>query len=169
MIAHSQVDSPIGPLAITVSPKGLTGLLFGTSTKRDAASGEIAGALRAYFGGDLHAIDGLEVDPSGTAFQRKVWAALRTIPAGQTWSYARLAREVGKPTATRAVGAANGANPVAIVIPCHRVIASDGTLGGYGGGLPLKKYLLELEGVHLSARVAAEFQEPLFRVNPAAS
>ena len=83
---------------------------------------------------------------SGTDFQRKVWSTLRKIPRGQTRSYAWLAQQVGKPKATRAVGAACGANPIPVVIPCHRVIASDGSLGGFGGGLPIKRRLLQLEG-----------------------
>ena len=105
-----------------------------------------ASALRRYFGGDLAALDGVEVDTGGTPFQQSVWRALRRIPAGTTWSYARLAREIGRPAATRAVAAANGANPVSIVIPCHRVIGSDGSLTGYGGGLPRKRWLLVHEG-----------------------
>ena len=88
---------------------------------------------------------GLEVDPDGTEFQRRVWAALRRIPAGETTSYGAIARELAMPTASRAVGAANGANPVAIVVPCHRVISSGGGLGGYGGGVALKRRLLALE------------------------
>lgn len=103
-------------------------------------------ALRAYFDGELAAIDHLEVDLGGTPFQRRVWAALRRIPAGRTISYADLARGSGKPAAFRAVGAANGSNPVPLVVPCHRVIASSGALGGYGGGLSRKRWLLAHEG-----------------------
>jgi O-6-methylguanine DNA methyltransferase len=102
-------------------------------------------AIEAYFAGDVTALDALPVDPAGTEFQRRVWAALRTIPAGETRSYAAVASAVGAPRAVRAVGAANGANPVAIAIPCHRVIASDGTLHGYGGGLERKRWLLAHE------------------------
>jgi len=103
-------------------------------------------ALTAYFDGDLAAIDRLEVKTNGTAFQEAAWAALRAIPAGATRSYAQQAVAMGKPKAMRAVGLANGANPVAIVTPCHRVIGADGGLTGYGGGLERKRLLLELEG-----------------------
>ena len=106
-------------------------------------------ALRAYLNGRLDALDGLPVDAGGTPFQREVWAALRTIPAGVTWSYKRLAEQIGRPAAVRAVGLANGANPIGIVVPCHRVIGADGSLTGYGGGLPRKRWLLEHEGVLL--------------------
>ncbi len=102
-------------------------------------------ALRAYFDGDLGALDRVRVDMGGTPFQRSVWAALRRIPAGGTISYAELARRVGRPKACRAVGAANGSNPVALIVPCHRVVAADGTMGGYGGGLDRKRWLLEHE------------------------
>jgi methylated-DNA-[protein]-cysteine S-methyltransferase len=110
--------------------------------------GETAGltALTAYFGGDLTAIDRVEVDTGGTTFQKRVWDELRKIPAGRTISYAELATRVGDPKATRAVGAANGKNPVSIVVPCHRVVAKGGKLGGYGGGLDRKRWLLAHEG-----------------------
>lgn len=103
-------------------------------------------ALRAYFHGDLHEIDGLAVEAGGTSFQRTVWTALREIPCGSTVSYGELARRIGRPAAVRAVGLANGSNPVAVVVPCHRVIGSNGTLTGYGGGLERKRWLLEHEG-----------------------
>lgn len=106
----------------------------------------IARAMEAYFAGDLRAIDALPVATGGTAFQREVWAVLREIPAGTTTSYGALAARLGKPGASRAVGLANGANPVGIVVPCHRVIGADGMLTGYGGGLPRKKWLLAHEG-----------------------
>jgi methylated-DNA-[protein]-cysteine S-methyltransferase len=108
--------------------------------------GGLSAALRAYFKGDLGAIDELPVATNGTAFQQGVWKALRKIGRGRTISYAELARRIGKPRAVRAVGLANGQNPISIVVPCHRVIGSDGTLTGYGGGLPRKKWLLEHEG-----------------------
>ncbi len=103
-------------------------------------------ALAAYFAGDLAAIDRLEVETAGTSFQRRVWAALRTIPPGAPISYAQLAERIDQPRAVRAVGLANGANPVGIVVPCHRVIGSDGSLTGYGGGLERKRWLLAHEG-----------------------
>jgi O-6-methylguanine DNA methyltransferase len=103
-------------------------------------------ALSAYFDGDARALDSVPVDLTGTEFQREVWAALRTIPPGRTLSYGDLAKKIGRPTAVRAVGAANGANPVSLVVPCHRVIAADGTLCGYGWGLERKRWLLAHEG-----------------------
>jgi methylated-DNA-[protein]-cysteine S-methyltransferase len=102
-------------------------------------------AIVAYFDGDIAALSDLAVRPPGTAFQRSVWAALRTIPAGSTWSYAALARAVGRPRAYRAVAQANGANPIPLVIPCHRVIAADGGLGGFSAGLHRKRFLLAHE------------------------
>ncbi len=102
-------------------------------------------ALRAYFAGDLTAIDNLPVETAGTLFQRLVWRALREIPCGQTISYAQLAQRIGRPAAARAVGLANGANPVSIVVPCHRVIGASGSLTGYGGGLERKRWLLTHE------------------------
>ena len=104
-----------------------------------------ASALAAYFDGDLHAIDSLRVATGGTAFQRTVWRALRDIPTGHTISYGELARRLGKPAAVRAVGLANGANPIGVVVPCHRVIGADGALTGYGGGLERKRWLLNHE------------------------
>jgi methylated-DNA-[protein]-cysteine S-methyltransferase len=99
-------------------------------------------ALRAYFGGELAAIDAIAVETLGTSFQRSVWRALRDIPCGTTISYAELARRIGRPASVRAVGLANGANPISVVVPCHRVIGSDGTLTGYGGGIERKRWLL---------------------------
>ncbi|HZT51215.1 MAG TPA: methylated-DNA--[protein]-cysteine S-methyltransferase [Stellaceae bacterium] len=111
-------------------------------------------ALEAYFAGDLAAIAGLPTATNGTPFQRAVWEALRRIPAGCTRSYAALAAEIGRATATRAVGLANGANPIAIVVPCHRVIGADGSLTGYGGGLDRKRWLLAHERVAVAANDA---------------
>jgi len=118
---------------------GEIALAAGRSTARLEAH------LDAYLGGDLGALDRVAVDPGGTALQRRVWSALRAIPPGETRSYAAVAREVGAPRAVRAVGAANAANPVSIVVPCHRVIASDGQLQGYAGGLARKQWLLRHE------------------------
>ncbi|MDZ7675621.1 MAG: methylated-DNA--[protein]-cysteine S-methyltransferase [Acidimicrobiales bacterium] len=109
-----------------------------------------AAAVRAYVDGDLEAIDALAVDAVGTEFQQTVWAALRTIPLGDTWSYQDLAEAIGNIGATRAVGTANGANPVSVVVPCHRVVRADGSLGGYGGGLDRKAWLLAHEGARLA-------------------
>ena len=110
--------------------------------------GGVATVLRRYLDGDAAAIDALSVDTGGTPFQERVWRALRDIPYGTTISYGELARRVGEPTAVRAVGAANGANPICIVVPCHRVIGADGSLTGYGGGLPRKRWLLAHEAKH---------------------
>jgi methylated-DNA-[protein]-cysteine S-methyltransferase len=104
-------------------------------------------ALRDYFAGDLAATDAIPVATNGTPFQRDVWTALRTIPAGTTLSYGALARQLGRPNSVRAVGLANAANPVAIVVPCHRIIGTDGSLTGYGGGIDRKRWLLAHEGV----------------------
>jgi methylated-DNA-[protein]-cysteine S-methyltransferase len=103
-------------------------------------------ALAAYFAGELHAIDDLPTAASGSPFQQEVWRALRAIPCGETISYAILARRIGRPGAMRAVGLANGANPIGVVVPCHRVIGADGSLTGYGGGLHRKRWLLAHEG-----------------------
>jgi len=160
-IVLSRYESPIGPLVLAAEGDVLLALEFpdrsrklrermksfnpGAEVDEGAASKKITSTLDAYFGGDVSAIDRLEVRTEGTAFQREVWATLRRIPAGQVWSYKELARAVGRPKAMRAVGAANGANPVALVVPCHRVIATGGGLGGYGGGLHRKEWLLRHE------------------------
>lgn len=105
----------------------------------------LADAINRYFAGDLHAIDALPVQTAGTAFQREVWRALREIPCGTTIPYAKLAERIGRPKAVRAVGLANGSNPIGVVVPCHRVIGSDGSLTGYGGGIERKRWLLQHE------------------------
>lgn len=115
----------------------------------------VRGALLAYFDGDASALDGLDWAASGTPFQLKVWETLCTIPAGETLSYAGLAERIGRPSAVRAVGLANGANPISLVVPCHRVIGADGSLTGYGGGLPRKRWLLAHEGASFKERIAA--------------
>jgi methylated-DNA-[protein]-cysteine S-methyltransferase len=120
----------------------------GTYTLKPARDpGGLTSAMRRYFKGDLSVIEKLPTKTAGTPFQRSVWKALRKIKCGSTISYAELARRIGKPKAVRAVGLANGQNPVSVVVPCHRVIGSNGSLTGYGGGLPRKKWLLEHEGV----------------------
>jgi methylated-DNA-[protein]-cysteine S-methyltransferase len=113
--------------------------------------GPLRPAFAAYFGGDARALEQVAWDGAGTEFQRKVWRALCDIPAGETISYATLAQRIGRPTAVRAVGLANGSNPVALVVPCHRVIGSNGSLTGYGGGLHRKRWLLEHEGAGVRA------------------
>jgi methylated-DNA-[protein]-cysteine S-methyltransferase len=127
-------------------------------------------ALRGYFAGDLAALDRLAVDPGGTPFQRGVWLALRTIPPGTTIAYAELARRVGTPRGFRAVGISNGKNPIAIVLPCRRMIGKDGTLTGYGGGLWRKAWLLRHEGVAVQGDLLDHWlAEPLLRGKNTAS
>jgi methylated-DNA-[protein]-cysteine S-methyltransferase len=120
---------------------------FGSLSVEPGDPLDVAPRLRAYFAGDLGALDDLAVDSGGTEFQRSVWSALRRIPPGRTRSYGDLAAEIGSPQASRAVGAANGRNPIAIVVPCHRVIGADGSLTGYAGGTWRKRWLLAHEGV----------------------
>lgn len=121
----------------------------GLTLRRDnGAPSKARQALAAYFKGDLHATEKLAVAPAGTDFQREVWAALRAIPVGETMSYGGLAAKIGRPKAMRAVGLANGANPISIVVPCHRVIGADCSLTGFGGGLDRKRWLLSHEGAH---------------------
>ncbi|MCC7266016.1 MAG: methylated-DNA--[protein]-cysteine S-methyltransferase [Caulobacteraceae bacterium] len=122
------------------------------------APNRVRQALEAYFAGELSAIDALPVDSGGTEFQRAAWKALRQIPAGETRSYGAQAKAIGKPAAVRAVGLANGANPVGIVVPCHRVIGANATLTGYGGGVERKRWLLEHEGVELAPAALRIFQ-----------
>jgi methylated-DNA-[protein]-cysteine S-methyltransferase len=123
-------------------------------------------ALRNYFAGDLEATDGIPVATNGTPFQRDVWAALRTIPAGTTLSYGTLAHQLGRPKSVRAVGLANGANPVAIVVPCHRVVGADRSLTGYGGGIDRKRWLLAHEGIVFEKLAVRRIREPaLLRVS----
>ncbi len=117
------------------------------------APAPVSEALSAYFDGDLHALDSLPTVTGGTDFQRAVWAALRDIPPGETQGYGQLAARIGRPAASRAVGAANGANPVAIIVPCHRVIGASGSLTGFGGGLARKAWLLEHERRHAGGRL----------------
>jgi O-6-methylguanine DNA methyltransferase len=118
-----------------------------------AAPKSVIRALDAYFDGDLNAVDDIQVATGGTKFQRDVWQSLREIPAGTTQSYGAIATRLGRPGSGRAVGAANGANPIAIVVPCHRVIGANGTLTGYGGGLPRKRWLLDHEHKFSAAEV----------------
>ncbi len=154
-IFTSTVSSPIGPLTLAGTDGELTMLSMldqrhGTGTgpgwvRDDDRFAQVAGQLDAYFSGDLQTFD-VPIRLEGTPFQRAVWSALCSIPFGETISYAELARRVGRASAFRAVGQANGRNPVAIVVPCHRVVAADGTIGGYGGGLDRKRWLLAHEG-----------------------
>jgi methylated-DNA-[protein]-cysteine S-methyltransferase len=128
---------------------GPGGFSLATAAGRRHPSGPLS-ALLAYFAGDLAGVDALPVATGGTAFQREVWAALRAVPAGRTVGYGELARRIGRPGAVRAVGLANGANPVGVVVPCHRVVGADGSLTGYGGGIERKRWLLAHEGALLA-------------------
>ena len=118
---------------------------FGTAVQHGDGK-SVAARLDAYFAGEHRALNDVAIEPTGTAFQLAVWAALRRVPAGQTTTYAALARAIGSPRAVRAVGAANGANPIWLIIPCHRAIGSDGRLVGYAGGVERKRWLLAHEG-----------------------
>ncbi|MFN8533968.1 MAG: methylated-DNA--[protein]-cysteine S-methyltransferase [Dehalococcoidia bacterium] len=132
---------------------GLLRSRYGPVELTAVADSPAAVLLRAYFAGDLCAIDAIAVDTAGTPFQRRVWAALRTIPVGTTVSYRDLAETIGSPRAVRAVGLANGSNPVSIVVPCHRVIGADGSMTGYAGGIERKRWLLAHEGARVQARL----------------
>lgn len=144
------IESPIGPLTIVVENGALTKLHFGALSGGLASTmdEDVATQLREYFAGARRAFD-VALAPQGTEFQRAVWNELTKIPFGETVSYRDVADRLGKRGSERAVGAANGANPIAIVIPCHRVIGSNRSLTGYGGGLAAKQWLLTLEGQRL--------------------
>jgi methylated-DNA-[protein]-cysteine S-methyltransferase len=157
--SYTWYESPVGRLLLAGSRDGLNCVSFsrgrhavtvdpGWSEARSLFTGVIE-QLRQYFAGERKTFS-LTLIPEGTEFQRAVWSELRKIPYGETISYKELADRIGKPKAVRAVGAANGANPIPIIIPCHRVIGNDGSLTGFGGGLPLKKRLLELESRQLA-------------------
>lgn len=151
---YTELDSPVGRLLLARHRAGLTGIYFQTGPHPQAldpawqpapqAFDDVITQLKNYFAGDLTEF-ALPLDPGGTPFQLQVWRALQQIPYGETVSYGDLAARIGRPTAVRAVGAANGRNPLPIVIPCHRVIGRDGSLTGYGGGLAIKEALLEME------------------------
>jgi len=142
--------TPVGPLLLVARDGALTALHFGAGPgpgERDDADPVLLAAaaqLREYFAGARTSFD-VPLAPEGTAFQRAVWEQLRRIPYGATESYGEIARRLGSPTASRAVGAANGRNPIAIIVPCHRVIGANGSLTGYAGGLDCKRALLDLE------------------------
>jgi O-6-methylguanine DNA methyltransferase len=146
-------DSPIGPLTLVASERGLVALEFGKKEREDCVDDPKRLApyhkqLNEYFAGKRQEFT-VALDIRGTDFQKRCWQELLKIPYGQTRSYRQIAEAVGNRNALRAVGLANGQNPIAIIVPCHRVIASDGTLCGYGGGLHVKEELLRLEGARL--------------------
>lgn len=158
MLATALLDTPIGRLRIAATEAGLAAVLFPNQkdvsfpareggAKARAHLDKAVKALDKYFKGKKKDFSGLTLAPSGTAFQLSVWRALAAIPYGETRSYADIARAIGNPKGMRAVGLANGKNPIPIIVPCHRVIGADGSLTGFGGGLPTKKWLLEFEGI----------------------
>jgi methylated-DNA-[protein]-cysteine S-methyltransferase len=158
-ISCKTISSPVGPLRLYADDRGLIAILFQNESPDDfnvslanekpdhPVLRETERQLQAYFAGKLKTFS-LPLDARGTDFQQQVWDALQTIPYGETRSYAQIARQIGRPKATRAVGAANGRNPLPIVVPCHRVIGANGTLTGFSGGLTAKTRLLALEGTH---------------------
>jgi methylated-DNA-[protein]-cysteine S-methyltransferase len=169
-LLFARVKSPVGPLALFAEGDRLVACAFdpreslgdvrpwlasklgehALKPARDPAGA--ATRLKRYFGGDLHAIDDQPLALHGTEFQERVWRGLTRIPAGRTLGYAEFAKRLGVPRAFRAVGAANGANPIAVFVPCHRVLAANGTLHGYGGGLDKKRWLLAHEGARFVGR-----------------
>jgi methylated-DNA-[protein]-cysteine S-methyltransferase len=158
MIEYRTIDSPIGPLTLAGRESGLTNLRMVDQTYEPSRTGwspnsrafnEAVDQLHAYFAGKLTDFE-IELDLRGTEFQRRVWKALLTIPYGETRSYGEIAEQIGAPGAARAVGLANGHNPIAIIVPCHRVIGANGSLTGFGGGLGRKRTLLELEKQQVS-------------------
>ncbi|MDG2526985.1 methylated-DNA--[protein]-cysteine S-methyltransferase [Stenotrophomonas sp. HITSZ_GD] len=163
-LKYDRFDSPIGPLTVAVDARAVRHILFAENrhdargrehwqhAPDDALLREARAQLLDYLAGRRTAFE-LPLAPQGTSFQCEVWQTLAHIPFGDTWTYAQLAARVGKPTAMRAVGAANGRNPLPIVLPCHRVIGADGSLTGFGGGLPTKLALLRLEGAPAVARL----------------
>jgi methylated-DNA-[protein]-cysteine S-methyltransferase len=163
------VKTPIGDLLLVADARGVLRMLEfedkperwrsvfrrhfssgGLRKKRDP--GGVSAKLRRYFAGDIAALDEIDVDPQGTAFQHACWKNLRRIPAGTATTYGALAKKIGRPAAMRAVGLANGANPIAVVVPCHRVVGADGSLTGYGGGLDRKRWLLDHEARHAAGK-----------------
>lgn len=139
-----------GALSLLGFPSGSMARRHEASWKKDAAPfKEVSFQLERYFAGELRDFD-LELAPVGTVFQQQVWSALQEIPYGETWSYGQLAAHIGRPKASRAVGAANGVNPIPVIIPCHRVIGANGKLTGFGGGLDTKQQLLGLESQQIA-------------------
>lgn len=163
MDEHCRVDTPLGTMYLAIRDGALHEAGFVDTWARpvlspdaDATAEELSSeaelvrdAVAGYFDGDVEAIEQINIDPEGTEFQRAVWHAIREVPAGQTASYQEIAQAVGRPSAYRAVGTATGRNPLGIAVPCHRIVRSDGGLGGYGGGLDRKEWFLEHERRHL--------------------
>ncbi len=159
MNEHCWIETPLGTMFLSIEDGALREAGFVETWARPVASPDaddgaqelsseaemVRDAVAGYFEGDVTAIEQIEIAPDGTEFQRAVWRAIREVPAGRTVSYQDIARAVGKPSAYRAVGTATGRNPVGIAVPCHRIVRSDGGLGGYGGGLHRKEWFLEHE------------------------
>ena len=164
-IQLGRIDTPIGPLTVAARDEHVCLLYFDADERSARAAlakwhpdervhsvkdpGGAAAILGRYFDGDIHALDGIQVELNGSEFQKRVWCALRRVKAGQTASYSAIARQIGSVASVRAVGAANGANPIAVIVPCHRIIGANGSLTGYGGGLRRKEWLLRHEGARL--------------------
>lgn len=171
MILSDRIETPIGPMLLLARDGVLLVLEFedaadrieqeiakrfgGVEIVEQANPFGLSDRVRRYFAGDLQVIEGIETDGGGTGFQRRVWAELKRIPCGTTISYGELAARLGDRNATRAVGLANGRNPISVVVPCHRVIGADGSLTGYGGGIARKKWLLTHEGVAIQGDLFA--------------
>jgi len=165
VLDYDEFESPVGLLIFAATPEGVCGLGFDGyqdelkniferrfgkfEYRRGSDPLKVKTVLRKYFGGDIHILDSVPVTTGGTAFQQLVWNELRAIPAGETRTYGQLAEKIGRPQAQRAVGHANGSNPVAIIVPCHRVVGTT-SLTGYGGGLERKRWLLNHEGAQLA-------------------
>lgn len=164
-ILSDHIETPLGTMLLLARDGALIGLEFDDQPERVArdlrlrfGSSErfpadnpngFSDRIHAYFAGDVKAIEGIPTDGGGTAFQRRVWEELKRIPCGVTISYGTLAKRLGDANLTRAVGLANGRNPISVVVPCHRVIGADGSMTGYGGGIPRKEWLLRHEGALL--------------------
>jgi len=154
---YTYLDSPLGDLLFIGDTTGLTGMYLQTTrypvrvgadwVRDDKSFADVRQQMDEYFAGTRQQFD-LTLNPRGSAWQQRVWAALLEIPYGETTSYGQIAARLGSPDAARAVGLANGQNPISIIVPCHRVIGADGSLTGYGGGLPAKQFLLSLEAAH---------------------
>jgi O-6-methylguanine DNA methyltransferase len=166
VLFYSEISSPVGPLTLIASESALVRLEFGRSLPKmprttrliesPESTAKYTAQLEEYFAGERKQFT-LPLDLRGTDFQKQCWRALLTIPYGETRTYRDMAHAIGRPLAFRAVGMANHDNPIAIIVPCHRVIASDGTLGGYGGGLPVKRWLLDLERKRTVSEANAPF------------
>jgi methylated-DNA-[protein]-cysteine S-methyltransferase len=166
-VKYCYIECPLGPLLAVGDEHGLAALYLPSAKKPatvqpdwvqdEAAFDEVRDQLREYFAGERAEFD-LPLHPRGSAFQQRVWAALARIPYGQTTSYGKIAATVGAPDAARAVGLANGQNPIPIIVPCHRVIGANGSLVGYGGGLDAKRWLLAHEAQHSGATLPLPIQ-----------